>query len=127
MAKGQKLFRGRWIKQEVNSLVKYFPTGKTREIAEELGRPFSAVRQKAYEMGLKTRQYASSIWSEEEIEVLMEQFPHRSTPELADQLNRSVKSVEGKAHRLGLAKTKQRLRAYPNNPEQRNVIMAQTK
>jgi len=42
-----------WSKDEVKLLKRLFPRGRAREIAEQTGRPLTAVRQKAYNMGLR--------------------------------------------------------------------------
>jgi len=45
-----------WSEDEVKLLKKLFPLGRAREIAEQTGRPLTAVKQKAYYMGIKTRE-----------------------------------------------------------------------
>jgi DNA-binding CsgD family transcriptional regulator len=106
MAKSKKLFRGHWSESEVKLLRKRFPTAKTFELAKTLGRPLTAVRQKAYEMGLKTRTYLNRCWSEEEIQLLKRLFPDNKTRVVAEELNHSAGAVSRLASRLGLKKSK---------------------
>lgn len=44
-----------WSEDEVKLLKRLFWRGRAREIAEQIGRPLTAVRQKAYSMGIKRR------------------------------------------------------------------------
>jgi hypothetical protein len=46
-----------WSEDEVNLLKELFPQGRAREVAERIGRPLTAVRQKAYDMDIKTREH----------------------------------------------------------------------
>ncbi len=56
-AKTKKKARRAWTKDEVKLLNKLYPDGGAGEIAERIGRPLTAVRQKAYYMGIRTREY----------------------------------------------------------------------
>ena len=119
MAKSKKLFRGHWSKNEVELLKKRFPTAKTCELAKMLGRPLTAVRQKAYEMGLKTKMYFDRCWSEEEIQSLKRLFPDNKTREVAAELNHSIGAVSRLASRLGLKKSKGYLKSIGQVSEPR--------
>ena len=110
MAKNNKLIRGSWSENEIELLRELFPTMETREIACQLERPLTAVRQKAYEMGLKTKGY-SCCWSDGEVNMLEELFPVKKTQEVADLLGRSFLAVQVKAFRMNTRKTKDYLRA----------------
>ena len=57
-----------WSEDEVKLLKKLFPDGRAREIAKRTGRPLTAVRQKAYVMGIKTRE--CRLWSANEVTLL---------------------------------------------------------
>ena len=57
-----------WSKDEVKLLKKLFPQGGAREIAEWIGRPSTAVRQKAYYMGIRTS--GNRPWSANEVQLL---------------------------------------------------------
>ena len=60
MAKKFKL--GLWTKKEVQLLKKEFPNNSCKKVAKKLGRPFYAVKRKAYRMGIyKTKRYLKSI------------------------------------------------------------------
>jgi hypothetical protein len=50
-----------WSEDEVKLIKKLFPKGKARQVSQQIGRPLTAVKQKAYDMGLKTRQWC--LWS----------------------------------------------------------------
>ncbi|HLB72839.1 MAG TPA: hypothetical protein VJJ98_02370 [Sedimentisphaerales bacterium] len=58
----KKLKRGPWLKSDIQTLKKEFPTKPCVEVAQKLGRPLYAVKRKAYRLGIyKTRQYLKSI------------------------------------------------------------------
>ena len=92
-----------WLEDEVKLLKKLFPRGRAREIAERTGRPLAAVRQKAYSMGIKTRE--QRLWSANEIKLLKKLYPTENTQGIADKLGRSYEAVSRKAVSIGLKKT----------------------
>ncbi len=116
-----------WSEDEVKLLKRLFPRGRTREIAEQTGRPLTAVRQKAYSMGIKTRE--RRLWSANEIKLLKKLYSSENTQSIADKLGRSshsVVAVVDKARKIGLKKvgtapvwSKQELtllkKLYPDN------------
>jgi len=54
--------RGNWTKRDVEILQKEFPGKSCKEVAKILGRPFYAVKRKAYRMGIyKSKRYLKSI------------------------------------------------------------------
>ena len=56
--KGPKL----WTTAEINLLKREFPKKSCAEVAQKLGRPFYAVKRKAYRMGIyKSKRYLKSI------------------------------------------------------------------
>ena len=83
-------------------LKKLFPRGRAREIAERIGRPLTAVRQKAYSMGIKTREWRH--WSANEVKLLKKLYPSENTQSIADKLGRSSEWVRQKANLIGLKK-----------------------
>ncbi len=89
-----------WSKDEVKLLKKLYPDGGAGEIAERIGRPLTAVRQKAYNMGIKTREIR--FWSAGEIRRLKRLYPSENVQSIADKLGRSYRAVAAKAHKLGL-------------------------
>jgi len=105
MAKKKKLIKGpwSWTKDDIRLLKKLYPHGNTRKIAERLNRPLTAVRQKAYDMGMKTNVY--QYWSKGDIKLLEKLYPNAITQELAERLGRSAGSIKTKARQLGLRKT----------------------
>jgi len=62
------------------------------------------VRQRAYEMGLKTDGF--NYWSKKDEQFLKKHFSRRSTKSMAKELDRSLQAVKGKAQRMGLKKSK---------------------
>jgi hypothetical protein len=62
MAKKKKRAKGFWSKADVNLLKRLFPNKPCIEVAKKLGRPFYAVKRKAYRLGIyKTRSYLKSL------------------------------------------------------------------
>ena len=89
-----------WSKDEVKLLKKLYPRGRAGEIAERIGRPLTAVRQKAYYMGIKMRE--NRLWSAGEIRQLKRLYPSEIAQSIADELGRSYGAVTAKACKLGL-------------------------
>jgi len=106
VAKKKKNNWVRWTKDEIRLLKRLFPRGKARDVAEKTGRPLSAVRQKAYSMGLATRQ--CRLWSASEIEIVKRLYPSQTAQTIANKLGRSEGTVIAKALSIGLRKTERR-------------------
>ena len=60
-AKTKKKTRIAWSEDEVELLKRLYPDGGAEEIAELTGRPSTVVRQKAYNMGIRTTE--RRLWS----------------------------------------------------------------
>ena len=86
-------------------------------IAEKLCRPLTAVRQKAYDMGMKTDIY--NYWTEDDLDILSKLYPDTITDELAKRFGRSAGSVKTKARQLGLKKSQSYLKAVKSRPRKR--------
>ena len=93
-----------WSKDELRLLKRLFPLGKVRQVADKIGRPVSAVKQKAYNMGLATRE--NRRWTASEIKIVRARFLTTDTQKLADRLGRTVLAVISRAGSMGLRKTK---------------------
>jgi hypothetical protein len=106
-----------WTAEDIKLLKQLYPRGNTKMIAERLGRPLTAVRQKAYDMGMKTDVY--KYWTEDDLEFLVELYPDTATNELARRFGRSVGSVETKARQLGLKKSQGYLKAIKSRPRKK--------
>jgi hypothetical protein len=106
-----------WTEDDIKLLKKLYPRGNTKMIAEKLCRPLTAVRQKAYDMGMKTNVY--NYWTEEDLELLTELYPKTETGELARRFSRSAGSVKTKARQLGLKKCPSYLKAIKSRPRKR--------
>ena len=103
MAKSKNNRYARWSEDEVKLLKKLFPKGKAREVADRTGRPLTAVRQKAYDMGLRTRE--CRLWTTDEIELLKKRFPKENLQSIADILGQSSGTVRQKACQIGFRKS----------------------
>jgi hypothetical protein len=65
MKKKKKLKTDLWSKKDIKLLKKVFPNMTCLEAAKKLGRPFFAVKRKAYRLGIyKSKQYLKSIGKE---------------------------------------------------------------
>lgn len=117
---GEKdLIRGpwSWTEEDIKLLKRLYPRGNTKMIAEKLCRPLTAVRQKAYDMGMKTEVY--NYWTEDDLEILSELYPNTETDKLARRFGRSAGSVKTKARQLGLKKSHSYLKAIKSRPRKR--------
>ena len=119
MVKKKKLIKGpwSWTKDDIKLLKKLYPHGNTKMIAERLNRPLTAVRQKAYDIGMKTDIY--QYWSKADINLLKKLYPNTVTQQLANRLKRSAGSIKTKARQLGLRKTESYLKAIKSRPRKR--------
>ena len=86
-------------------------------IAEKLCRPLTAVRQKAYDMGMKTDVY--QYWTDTDLKLLTRLYPNTMTDELAERFGRSAGSIKTKARQLGLRKSRSFLKAIKSRPRKR--------
>lgn len=102
-AKAKKKTSIAWSKDEIELLKKLFPDGRAREIAERTERSLTLVRQKAYDMGIKTREYRH-LWLADEVQLPKELYPNETAQAIGDKLGRSLKAVEFKASTIGLKK-----------------------
>lgn len=105
-----------WTKEDITLLKKMYPKGNTRKIADRLGRPLTAVRQKAYDLGIKTKVY--QYWRQEDIELLAKLYSDTPTKALSERFERSSGSIKIKARQLGLKKSENLLkiiRSLPRN------------
>jgi hypothetical protein len=106
-----------WTEDDIKLLKQLYPRGNTKMIAEKLCRPLTAVRQKAYDMGMKTEIY--NYWTEDDLELLARLYPDTMTNELARRFGRSAGSVKTKARQLGLKKSQDYLKAIKSRPRKR--------
>jgi hypothetical protein len=117
---GEKdLIRGpwSWTEDDIKLLKRLYPRGNTRMIAEKLCRPLTAVRQKAYDMGMKTDVY--QYWTDTDLKLLTRLYPNTITDELAERFGRSAGSIKTKARQLGLRKSRSFLKAIKSRPRKR--------
>ncbi len=111
-----------WTEDDIKLLKRLYPRGNTRMIAAKLCRPLTAVRQKAYDMGMKTDIY--SYWTEDDLKLLAKLYPETITDELAERFGRSAGSVKTKARQLGLRKSDSYLKAIKSRPRKRRKKQA---
>ena len=116
---GKNLISGpwSWTDDDIVLLKKLYPRGNTKKIAERLCRPLTAVRQKAYDMGMKTDVY--SYWTEDDLKLLSRLYPNTVTDDLARRFGRSAGSVKTKARQLGLKKSDGYLKAIKSRPRKK--------
>ena len=112
----KKLIKGpwSWTPDDIKLLKKLYPHGNTRMIAEKLCRPLTAVRQKAYDIGMKTDTY--QYWTDDDLKRLTKLYSNTSTKKLAELLDRSEGSIKTKARQLGLRKSKNYLKTIKTGP-----------
>ena len=106
-----------WTEDDIKLLKRLYPRGNTKMIAAKLCRPLTAVRQKAYDMGMKTDIY--NYWTEDDLDILTKHYPDTITDELAERFGRSAGSVKTKARQLGLKKSQSYLKAIKSRPRKR--------
>lgn len=106
-----------WTKDDIKLLKRLYPRGNTKMIAAKLCRPLTAVRQKAYDLGMKTDIY--NYWTEDDLKLLTKLYPVTITDELAERFGRSAGSVKTKARQLGLRKSQSYLKAIKSRPRKR--------
>jgi len=121
MAKKKKLIKGpwSWTKEDIKLLKRQYPKGNTKKLAERLNRPLTAVRQKAYDIGMKSDVY--HYWTKEDLKLLRKLYANTVTTEIAARLKRSAGSVKTKARQMGLKKSKKYLKAVKSRPRKRRT------
>jgi hypothetical protein len=121
MKKEKKLIKGpwSWTKDDIKLLKRLYPRGNTKKIAERLNRPLTAVRQKAYDMGMKTDVYC--YWSEVDLKLLTKLYPETAMKDLVKRFGRSAGSIKTKARELGLKKTEKYLKLIKSRPRKRRA------
>ena len=121
---GKKLFRGpwSWTKDNIKLLRRLYPKGNTKMIAEKLCRPLTAVRQKAYDIGMKKDTY--NYWTEDDLKLLTKLYASTKTDELAQRFGRSADSVKFKARQLGIKKSQSYLKTIKSRPRKRRKTKA---
>ena len=119
MAKKKKLIKGpwSWTKDDIRLLKRLYPKGNIKKLAERLNRPLTAVRQKAYDIGMKSDVY--NYWTKEDLQLLRKLYANTVTAEIAARLKRSAGSVKTKARQLGLKKSQSFLKAIKSRPRKR--------
>ena len=119
MATKTKRFKGpwSWTTEDIRLLRRLYPRGNTKKVAERLDRPLSCVRQKAYDLGMKTKVY--QYWTEEDLNLLAELYPDTPPDELARRFSRSAGSVKIKARQLGLKKSDDYLKLVKSRPRKK--------
>lgn len=106
-----------WTKKDITTLKRNYRYGKIKKLAERLNRPLTAVRQKAYDMGMKTNVY--HYWKPEELEMLKEIYTDTDIEELVGIFRRSPNSIKSKARQLGLKKSDEFLKSVKSRPRSR--------
>ena len=120
-----ELIRGPWSwkKNDIRILKRNYRRGNIRKLAERLHRPLTAVRQKAYDMGMKTDVY--KFWTPDELQMLKEIYADTDTEDLAVIFRRSAGSIKTKARQLGLKKSDSFLKLIKSHPRSGSSKKAQ--
>ena len=93
----------KWTYKEVEYLKENWGKKKTQEIAEELGRTYYSIYNKARKLGLgSNRAHHHRPWTEEEEEFLAENWGMFSMEHIAKKLNRTPHAIQIRAVKLGL-------------------------
>jgi hypothetical protein len=121
MKKEKKLIKGpwSWTKDDIKLLKRLYPHGNIKKIAERLNRPLTAVRQKAYDMGMKTDVYR--YWTDFDLEQLTKFYPETAMKDLVRRFGRSAGSIKTKARELGLKKSEKYLKLIKSRPRKRSA------
>ena len=121
MTKEKRLIKGpwSWTKDDIKLLKRLYPRGNTKKIAERLNRPLTAVRQKAYDIGMKTDVYR--YWSDVDLKLLAKLYPVTTMKDLIKRFKRSAGSIKTKARELGLKKTEKYLKLIKSRPRKKRV------
>ena len=86
--------RSQWPPDKLRLLKKEYPRADSKKLARRIGRPLTAVRQKAYEMGLTKKTYR--LWLVEELKLLRKLHKRMEIKDIAKKLNRSVNAIKRK-------------------------------
>jgi hypothetical protein len=92
-----------WKPEEYEYIKNNYETKDDAEIAKDLKRSESAVRQIRWSMGLKTSKH---FWSERNEKYLIENWRTQTDEELAKNLKKTKFAVQNKRTALGLIRTK---------------------
>jgi hypothetical protein len=106
-----------WKKRDIRILKRNYKHGNIKQLAERLHRPLTAVRQKAYDMGMKTEVY--KFWTPQELQMLKEIYADTATEDIAAIFNRTAGSVKTKARQLGLRKSESYIKLIKSRPRKR--------
>ncbi len=107
-----------WTKEDIRLLKRLYPKGNTKKVAERLGRQLTTVRQKAYDIGMKTNVY--QYWTDEDLNLLAKLYADTPTKELAERFRRTAGSIKTKARQLGLKKSDSYLKFVKSLPRKRD-------
>ncbi len=92
-----------WTYKEEEYLIQNWGKKKTQEIAEDLGRTYQSIYNKARKLGLGTNKaHKNRPWTKEEEEFLSEYWGLYSMEHIANILNRTATAIQVRAARLGL-------------------------
>jgi len=92
-----------WTYKEEEYLIQNWGKKKTQEIAEDLGRTYQSIYNRARKLGLGTNKaHKNRPWTKEEEEFLSEYWGLYSMEHIANTLNRTATAIQVRAVRLGL-------------------------
>ena len=90
-----------WSEKEVKLLKKLYPTASQEELSKRFGRSYSAIKTKAFRMGLR-RIRKHPEWSPYEIKVIKKMAATKSVSQISKALGRSHGLVSMKISEMGL-------------------------
>lgn len=96
---------GHWTRKQTALLREMYPTLPLAEIAAQLGRSLSAIKNRARGLRLRRNAYGRQPWSEAERDILRRRYPDELSSKIAADLGRRVPKVYAQAKKLGLKKS----------------------
>jgi hypothetical protein len=112
--------RGPWVSDELAELVRRYPDERAADIARAIGRPITAVYQKANKLKLrKSARFNASPasgrkfdgnprwakWSPEEDAILRARYPHEIARTIGRDIGRPLPGIHARAKALGIEKS----------------------
>lgn len=91
-----------WTEEETAMLVEGYGAGRIRDLAAKIGRPLSAVYQKAHHLGLKN-DWCRDFSADEDLAIQIAWRQGLGLNTVAEALNRQPRVIWERAERLGLA------------------------
>ncbi len=98
----------KWSNTDIDFICKHYPKKGSKWVAERLNFTKTAVKSKAYILGLKRDEgfrKAVKVWTPGKVKLLKNLYPNKFNYEIAKTLNVSLRAVKSQAYKLKLTKT----------------------